>query len=130
MTKILMSVIMAMGVSGFLYYQFSIVPMKNKLEEQAKVIIAQDLRDQEQRAAIESIQNNLAVTTESLKGLQIQNQQYEAEMSEYLDIFRRHNIAKLASAKPGLMETRVNNATKEVFDAIEADSDRISSLND
>lgn len=130
MTKILMSVIMAMGVSGFLYYQFSVVPMKNKLEEQAQVIIAQDLRDQEQKAAIESIQNNLAVTTESLKGLQIQNQQYEAEMSEYLDIFRRHNIAKLASAKPGLMETRVNNATKEVFDAIEADSNRISSLND
>ena len=130
MTKILMSVIMAMGVSGLLYYQFSVVPMKNKLEEQAKVIIAQDLRDQEQKAAIESIQNNLAVTTESLKGLQIQNQQYEAEMSEYLDIFRRHNIAKLASAKPGLMETRVNNATKEVFDAIEADSNRISSLND
>ena len=130
MTKILMSVIMAMGVSGFLYYQFSVVPMKNKLEEQAKVIIAQDLRDKEQKAAIESIQNNLAVTTESLKGLQIQNQQYEAEMSEYLDIFRRHNIAKLASAKPGLMETRVNNATKEVFDAIEADSNRISSLND
>ena len=130
MSKILMSIIMAMGVSGFLYYQFSIVPMKNKLEEQAQVIIAQDLRDQEQRAAIESIQNNLAVTTESLRGLQIQNQQYEAEMSEYLDIFRRHNIAKLASAKPGLMETRVNNATKEVFDAIEADSNRISSLND
>ena len=125
-----MSIIMAMGVSGFLYYQFSVVPMKNKLEEQAQVIIAQDLRDKEQKAAIESIQNNLAVTTESLKGLQIQNQQYEAEMSEYLDIFRRHNIAKLASAKPGLMETRVNNATKEVFDAIEADSNRISSLND
>ena len=130
MTKILMSIIMAMSVSGFLYYQFSIVPMKNKLEEQAQVIIAQDLRDKEQKAAIESIQNNLAVTTESLRGLQIQNQQYEAEMSEYLDIFRRHNIAKLASAKPGLMETRVNNATKEVFDAIEADSNRISSLND
>lgn len=125
-----MSIIMAMGVSGFLYYQFSVVPMKNKLEEQAQVIIAQDLRDQEQRAAIESIQNNLAVTTESLKGLQIQNQQYEAEMSEYLDIFRRHNIAKLASAKPGMIETRINNATKEVFDAIENDSDRISSLND
>ncbi len=130
MSKILMSVIMAMGVSGFLYYQFSVVPMKNKLEEQAQVIIAQDLRDQEQRAAIESIQNNLAVTTESLRGLQIQNQQYEAEMSEYLDIFRRHNIAKLASAKPGMIETRINNATKEVFDAIENDSDRISSLND
>ena len=110
-----MGIIGAMGIGGFLYWNLSVVPMKNKLEEQAKVIIAQDLRDQEQRDTIESIQNNLTKTTEALSGLQIQNQQYEAEMSEYLDIFRRHNIAKLASAKPGLMETRVNNATKGWF---------------
>ena len=51
-------------------------------------------------------------------------------MADYLDIFRRHNIAKLASAKPGMIETRANAQTKEVFDAIEADSQRISSLND
>jgi hypothetical protein len=51
-------------------------------------------------------------------------------MSEYMDIFRRHNIAKLASAKPGMIELRINNATKEVFDAIEDDSSRISALND
>jgi uncharacterized protein (UPF0305 family) len=104
--------------------------MKNKLEEQTKVILAQDLRDQEQKAAIEAIQSNLEKTSNSLRGLQVQNQQYETQMSEYMDIFRRHNIAKLASARPGLMETRINNATKEVFDGIEADSNRISSLND
>lgn len=125
-----MGIIGAMGVTGFLYWNLSVVPMKNKLEEQAKVIIAQDLRDQEQRATIESIQSNLTKTTEALSGLQIQNQQYEVEMAEYLDIFRRHNLSKLASAKPGMVELRANNATKEVFDAIEADSARISSLND
>ena len=121
---------MAMGVGGLFYYNFSVVPMKNKIEEQAKVIIAQDLRDQEQKATIESIQNNLQQTTQALSGLQVKNQQYETEMSEYLDIFRRHNLAKLASAKPGMIELRSNNKTKEVFDAIEADSKRISSLND
>ena len=125
-----MGIIAAMGLAGFMYYNFSIVPMKNKLEEQSKVIIAQDLRDQEQKAAIEAIQNNLTQTTQALSGLQVKNQQYESEMSEYMDIFRRHNVAKLASAKPGLMEPRFNKATKEVFDAIEADSQRISSLND
>jgi hypothetical protein len=130
MSKILMGIIGAMGLAGFMYYNFSVVPMKNKLEEQAKVIIAQDLRDQEQRATIESIQSNLTRTTQALSGLQIQNQQYEVEMAEYLDIFRRHNLSKLASAKPGMVELRANNATKEVFDAIEADSARISSLND
>lgn len=130
MSKILIGIIVAMGLSGILYYQFSVVPMKNKLEEQAKVILAQDLRNQEQIATIEAIQNNLQQTTQALSGLQVQNQQYEAEMSEYLDIFRRHNLAKLASAKPGMIEKRANDRTKEVFDAIEADSQRISSLND
>jgi len=130
MSKILIGIIVAMGFTGMMYYQFSVVPMKNKLEEQTKVILAQDLRDQEQKAAIEAIQSNLEKTSNSLRGLQVQNQQYETQMSEYMEIFRRHNIAKLASARPGLMETRINNATKEVFDGIEADSNRISSLND
>ncbi len=129
MSKILMGIIAAMGLAGFMYYNFFIVPMKNKLEEQAKVIIAQDLRDQEQKAAIEDIQNNLQQTTQALSGLQVKNQHYESEMAEYLDIFRRHNISKLASAKPGMIELRANNRTKEAFDAIEAASQHISSLN-
>ena len=130
MTKILMGIIGAMGLAGFMYYNFSVVPMMNKLEEQSKVIIAQDLRDQEQKATIEAIQNNLAKTSKELTGLQVRNQQYETEMSEYMDIFRRHNLSKLASAKPGMIEKRANTRTKEAFDAIEADSQRISTLND
>ena len=125
-----MGIIGAMGLAGFMYYNFSVVPMMNKLEEQSKVIIAQDLRDQEQKATIEAIQNNLAKTSKELTGLQVRNQQYETEMSEYMDIFRRHNLSKLASAKPGMIEKRANTRTKEAFDAIEADSQRISSLND
>lgn len=130
MSKILMGIIGAMGLIGFMYYNFSVVPMKTKLEEQSKVIIAQDLRDQEQKATIEAIQNNLQKTSQELTGLQVKNQAYETEMNEYMDIFRRHNLSKLASAKPGMIQTRANNRTKEAFDAIEADSQRISALND
>ena len=125
-----MAIIGAMGLAGFMYYNLSVVPMKNKLEEQSKVIIAQDLRDQEQKATIEAIQNNLAKTSQELTGLQVRNQAYESEMAEYMDIFRRHNLSKLASAKPGMIEKRANTRTKEAFDAIEADSQRISALND
>jgi hypothetical protein len=130
MTKIFMGIIGAMGLSFFLYYTFAVVPMKNKIEEQTAVILAQDLRDQEQKATIQSIQANLTRTTQAMAGLQASNQQYEIQMNEHLDIFRRHSITKLASAKPGLIELRANNRTKEVFDAIEEDSNRISSLND
>ena len=130
MSKILLGIMGAMGISMFLYYQFAVVPMKNKIEEQTKVILAQELRDQEQKAAIESLQNNMQKTSEALKGLQVKNQKYEEDMAEYLDIFRRHNVAKLASAKPGLVELTFNKGTKEVFNAIQEDSTRISSLND
>ena len=51
-------------------------------------------------------------------------------MDRYLDIFKRHNLTKLAAAKPGLIETRVNKATKEVFDGIEQDSRDIDVLDD
>lgn len=129
MSQVLIGIIAAMGIAGYLYYQGAVLPMQNKLEEQANVILAQDLRDQEQKAAIVAIQDNLENTSKALSGMQIQNQQYETQMSEYLDIFRRHNIAKLASAKPGMIEKRVNIRTKEVFNAIEESSRRISSLN-
>lgn len=129
MSKLLMGIIAAMGSAGFLYYQFAVVPMKNKLEEQTAVIMAQDLRDQEQKATIAAITLNAEKTAKASAALQQQNQQYEAEMSEYLDIFRRHNLAKIASARPGQIQNQANARTKEVFDAIEEVSNRISNPN-
>lgn len=126
MSKILMGIMAAMAVGGYLYYQTAIVPMKNKIEEQTAVILAQDLRDQEQKATIAAITANAEKTAAATAQLQQQNQQYEAEMAEYLDIFRRHNLAKIASARPGQVEIRANNRTKEAFDAIEEISIRIS----
>jgi len=122
MSKILIGVIVIMGLGGYFLY--------NKNIELQKLNAAYQVRDAEQREALAAVQENLQKTTKALTGLQVKNQQYEAEMTEYLDIFRRHNIAKLASAKPGMIELRFNNATKEVFDGIEEDSARISSLND
>ena len=129
MSKILMGIMAAMAVGGYLYYQTAVVPMKNKLEEQTAVILAQDLRDQEQKATIAAITANAEKTAAATATLQKQNQEYEAEMSEYLDIFRRHNLAKIASARPGQVELRANEKTKEVFDAIEEVSNRISNPN-
>ena len=51
-------------------------------------------------------------------------------MNRYLRYIQRHNLSKLAAAKPGLIEKRVNNATKEVFDGIEQDSRDIDDADD
>jgi septal ring factor EnvC (AmiA/AmiB activator) len=122
MSKILIGIIVVMGLGSYILW--------NQNAELNKLNLAYEVKFEEQERTIQAIQQNLESTAKNLKNLQVQNQQYEAEMTEYLDIFRRHNIAKLASAKPGMIETRANAQTKEVFDAIEADSNRISSLND
>ena len=122
MSKILIGIIIVMGLGGWFLY--------NQNQELVELNKAFELRDAEQQATITAIQERMETTQKALQGLQVKNQQYEEEMSEYLDIFRRHNLAKLASAKPGLIEPSVNKRTKEVFDEIEAISNNISSLND
>lgn len=122
MSKVLIGIIVVMGLGGWFLW--------NENQELNKLNLAYEVKFEEQERTIQAVQQNLESTAKNLQNLQVQNQAYEAEMSEYLDIFRRHNTAKLASAKPGMLETRFNNATKEVFDAIENDSNRISSTND
>ena len=120
-SKVLIGIIVALSLGGYFLY--------NKNLELVELNKAFELRNAEQIATIEAIQNNLKRTSTALSGLQVKNQQYEVEMAEYMDIFRRHNLSKLASAKPGMIEKRANNRTKEAFDAIENDSARISALN-
>lgn len=129
MSKILLGVIGAMAVTGYAYYFLSVAPLKVQNQELIEENTAFQVAMQEQAETIRRIEENIEKTKESLNKLTKQNQQYEQEQAEYLDIFRRHNLAQLASAKPGLVEKRVNKGTQEVFDAIEADSQRISNLN-
>ena len=121
-SKVLIGIIIVLSLGGYFLY--------NKNLELVELNKAFEVRNAEQIATIEAIQNNLQRTSTALSGLQVRNQQYEVEMAEYMDIFRRHNLSKLASAKPGMIEKRANNKTKEAFDAIEDDSARISALND
>ena len=66
----------------------------------------------------------------ALNNLTLKNAQIEAEKDKYLDIFRRHDLNKLAIAKPGLIEIRSNKATKEIFETIENDTKVIDKLDD
>ena len=83
-----------------------------------------------QQETITNLQNDFALQGKSLIDMQSKNQAIEAEMNRYLDIFKRHNLTKLAAAKPGLIGPKVNKATKEVFDGIEQDSRDIDDADD
>ena len=52
--------------------------------------------------------------------LQANLQKAEAYKDDLLSKFQKHNLTKLSLKKPGLIEGRINNATKKVFDDIES----------
>ena len=109
------------GISYYLYNENQTLKTNNiKLEGAVQM----------QEEAISSLQNDFAKQTQALTSLQSKNNEIELEMNRYLDIFKRHNLTKLAAAKPGLIETRANKATKEVFDGIEQDSRDIDNADD
>tara|TARA_B100000073_G_scaffold25993_1_gene20150 strand:- start:327 stop:722 length:396 start_codon:yes stop_codon:yes gene_type:complete len=122
MNQLLIGIILIMGFLGYGLY----VENENLKAENAAYV----LRDKEQDAAIAQLQGDLELQGKGLQEQMAKNAAIQGEMNRYLDIFKRHNLTKLAAAKPGLIEPRANKATKEVFDGIEEDSRNIDDLDD
>ena len=122
MSKVLMGIILVMGIgSYFLYNQYEAVKAEN---------VALTFAVDEQKKTIEVIKENFERQGKALNNLTARNAEIEGEMTRYLDIFKRHNLNKLAIAKPGLIEKRVNDGTKKVFETIEEDSKSLDNLDD
>ena len=122
MNQLYIGVILVLGVGGYYLYQENQVLQANNAALEGAVAT--------QEAAIKNMQNDFALQTKQLGDLQKKSQATQLEMNRYLDIFKRHNLTKLAAAKPGLLEPRINKGTKNVFDSIEEISRTIDSLDD
>ena len=122
MNQLLIGIILVMGFLGYGLY------IEN--ENLKKVNAAYELRDAEQDAAINQLQGDLELQGAGLQEMTKRNAEIQGEMNRYLDVFKRHNLSRLAAAKPGLIEPRANKATMEVFNGIEEDSRNIDSLDD
>jgi hypothetical protein len=122
MQQILIGIILVLGLSSYWLYNENVtLKTNNKVLEGAV---------ETQKETIATIQKDFALQATSLLELQGRNQEIQQEMTRYLDIFKRHDLTKLAAAKPGLIEPRVNKGTKNVFDSIEEDSRNIDNLDD
>ncbi len=122
MSKILLGILAALSLLTFFLW--------NENSRLAELNQAFGLRDAEQKETIETLQSDFKTQSEGLLKIQQRNNEIELEMNRYLEVFKRHNLTKLAIAKPNLIETRVNNGTKKVFDSIEEISRTIDSLDD
>ena len=51
------------------------------------------------------------------------NAEITKETQSYLEVFKKHDLTKLAKAKPGLIETKANKATDRIFKVIEDETE-------
>jgi len=68
----------------------------------------------EQNKSIELYKQNAAKSQQEITSLTKKNQESVKEVNKLRDTFARHDLDELALAKPGMIQTRVNNGTKRV----------------
>ena len=75
---------------------------------------------QTQNDQIKNLISNAEKTQTQLNALEKEKNESEREVNELRNTFARHDLDNLALAKPGLIQTKVNRATKRVKDELVA----------
>ena len=95
MNQLLIGLVIVLGLGGFFLYNENMTLRENNAK--LEIAIAQ------QEEAIAVIRESYETQGKALNQMASKNAQIEQEMNGYLDIFRRHNLNKLAIAKPGMI---------------------------
>ena len=114
-------IIALLGSLGGLRYKMYTDTM-NRMQSLANEKAALEVKFQEQKAAIEKQLEVMKLQEESLANMNERAAVVEAQMKDYLKIFKDHDLTRLARAKPGMIETRANKRTDEIFTVIENDT--------
>lgn len=112
---VMLLMMIGMGVVGKMYYDDTQTRM-NQLRENA---VKLELAAKTSQETIGRLQADAAQFEQANNELRSQLVAAEAYSDELAGKLRRHNLTVLTLQKPGLIETRVNNATAKLFDEME-----------
>ena len=114
-------IIALIGSLGGLGYKMYTDTM-NRMQSLANEKAALEVQVQQATAAMERQLEVMKLQEESLADMNDRAAVVEAQMKDYLKIFKDHDLTRLARAKPGMIETRANKRTDEIFTVIENDT--------
>jgi len=121
MQQMLIGLVLVLGLGGYYLYNQNLTLQENN----TKLEYALD----EQTKAIEALRESYEKQGKALQNMSRQNAIIEQEKAEYLAIFSRHNLDVLALKKPGMIELRFNNASEDVMEGLEDDTEALYNLN-
>lgn len=103
------------GAGGYFYYKDA-EATKLRLQTQAALLEAAIL---EKDKIISILQEEAVTNEENYTALVYRNRVAEEYQEKLLDILHKHDLTNLASKKPGLIETRINEGTQNVLNSLE-----------
>lgn len=120
MQQFFIAIILVLGLGCWWLYSENETLKANNLKLEYAV--------EEQKQTIATIKESYEKQGEALMNMTKENALIEQEKAEYLQIFSRHNLDVLALKKPGLIETRMNNASEQVMEGIEDDTEKLFNI--
>jgi hypothetical protein len=122
MNQFLFGIILLLG--GFSYYIWNenITLQENNLKLENAVAT--------QKEAIESLQADFKLQSESLIEITLKQQAAERELNRYSEFIRNYQLTAKILENPVEMQRKINNGTKHIMEDIEKISGTIDDLDD
>lgn len=113
----ILSFILAIGIGGgaYFYYINTEATIDNLKAENIAYILAAEASEK----VINQLQDEAAANEVAFSDLHLRLEVAYEYQDGLLDILHKHDLTNLASKKPGLIETRVNEGTKKVLSDLE-----------
>lgn len=109
--------IVGTGLGGaYLYYKDSQATIATLRENNAKLEVANETN----QATINQLAKNAEETQIRIDELNVTLQSAEVYKDELIAKLQKHDLSRLSLQRPGLIESRINNGTKAIFDELEA----------
>ena len=118
MSKVLIGIILSLVLAFGTYYWFSSKKIERLTENNAKLSVVAKTNEETINRLNEDNQSFQRANDE----LQVKLKASEAYGDELGKTLRKHNLTLLTLKKPGLIEKRVNDATKKIFETLESDT--------
>jgi predicted negative regulator of RcsB-dependent stress response len=114
-----------LGTVGFgVYREYN--DMKQRIETLRENNVKLKIVAEENQKALEQAQEFAVEMGERNSELQVNLQEAEVYTDKLRGKLQRHDLSLLSLKRPGMIEKRVNNATKKVWDEIETISGAVS----
>ena len=101
---------------GWYYYKDTQARIQILTENSAKLEVA----TQQQEMTINILVEDAEKFRELNKDLNIKLEAANDYKNELISKLRKHDLSRLSQLKPGLVEKRINNGTKELFESFES----------